>query len=147
MTIPAVTIDASAAVRWVLDDEADRDGALRLRRALEEGSIAAVEPAHFLIEVAAALDRAVRDGRIEVDDARRALAALQAVSFDDASPPAVADEAFGIAVRTGLRVQDGAYVVCAIRHGAKLITADQRQLEVALHGGIPAVALAEVPPP
>jgi predicted nucleic acid-binding protein len=105
-----------------------------------------VEPAHFLIEVAAALDSALRDGRIEVEDARRALAALQAVSFDDASPPAVADEALEIAVRTGLRVQDGAYVVCAIRHGARLITADQRQLEVARGGGIPAVALADLPP-
>jgi predicted nucleic acid-binding protein len=146
MTVPVVTIDASAAVRWILDDEGDRDGALRLRRALEEGSVAAVEPTHFLIEVAAALDRAARDGRVEVDDARQALVALEAVSFNDASPMAVADEALGIAVRTGLRVQDGAYVVCANRHDARLVTADERQLEVARRGGVPAVALADLPP-
>jgi predicted nucleic acid-binding protein len=146
VTAPVVTIDASAAVRWILDDEDGRDGALRLRRALEEGTVAAIEPAHFLIEVAAALDRAVRNGRIEVDDARQALVAMEAVSFADASPTAVADEALGIAVRTGLRVQDGAYVVCANRHGARLITADERQLEVARRGGVPAIALADLPP-
>lgn len=141
-----VTIDASAAVRWIVDDEADRDGALRLQRALEDGTVAAVEPAHFLIEVAAALDRAARDGRIDVDDARRALAALESVSLDGSSPTAVADEALGIAVRTGLRVQDGAYVVCANRHRALLVTADERQLEVARRGAVPVVALADLPP-
>ena len=41
------------------------DDRVRLRRALERGSVAAIEPAHFLLEVAAALDRAVRDRRIE----------------------------------------------------------------------------------
>lgn len=146
MRVPVVTIDASAAVRWILTDEVDGDGALRLRRALEDGVVAATEPAHFLIEVAAALDRAVRDGRVDIDDARRALVAMEAVSFDDATPTAVADEALGIAVRTGLRVQDGAYVVCASRHGAQLITADERQLEVARLGGVQAVALADLPP-
>jgi len=145
VTIPVVTIDASSAVRWILDDEVNREGSLRLRQALELGSVTAVEPAHFLIEVAAALDRAVRDGRIDIDDARRALFAMEAVSFDDASPTAVADEALGIAIRTGLRVQDGAYVVCANRHGAQLITADERQLEVARRGGVQAVALADLP--
>ncbi len=146
MTIPLVTIDASAAVRWILDDEADRGGALRLRRALEKGSVAAVEPVPFLIEVAAALDRAVRDGRMEAEGARQALLALEAISFDNASATAVADEAFGIAVRTGLRVQDGAYIVCANRHGAQLITADERQHDVARRGGVAVVALADLPP-
>lgn len=146
MTGPVVTIDASAAVRWILEDEADRDGALRLRRALEQGSITAIEPAHFLIEVAAALDRATREGRIVSADAHRAIHALEAVSFDDGSPTSVADEALAIAIRSGLRVQDAAYVVCAARHGARLITADQRQLEIARQQGLPAFALADLPP-
>jgi predicted nucleic acid-binding protein len=88
----------------------------------------------------------VRDGRIEADGARQALLALEAIFFDDASPTPVADEALGIAVRTGLRVQDGAYVVCANRHGARLITADERQHDVAHRGGVAVVALADLPP-
>ncbi len=146
MTIPLVTIDASVAVRWVLDDEPSRDGALRLRLALEAGRVAAIEPTHFLLEVAGALDHAVRVGRIEVDDARHALDALEAVSLDHASPIAVAGEAFGIAGLTGLRVQDGAYAVCAARNAARLITADERQLDVAMDLGVPVVALADLPP-
>lgn len=109
-------------------------------------TIDAVEPAHLLIEAAAALDRAARDGRIGVADARRALVALEAVSLDDASPAAVVHEALGIAVRTGLRVHDAAYAFCAGRHGALLVTADERQLEVGRRGGVPVVGLADLPP-
>jgi predicted nucleic acid-binding protein len=146
VTIPNVTIDASAATRWILDDEANRAGALVLQSALVEGKVVAVEPSHFLLEVASALDRAVRDGRIDPDRARTALVALESVSFDDAPPMSVAAEAFDVATSTGLRVPDAAYAVCAARNHARLVTADRRQLEAADQLGIPAVALSDLPP-
>lgn len=147
LTMPCVTIDASVAVRWILDDEPSRAGALILRSSLEAGRVAAVEPSHFLLEVAGALDRAVRDGRIDREQARGALAALEAVEFDDTSPVAVAIDAFEIAAASGLRVPDAAYVICAARNHAQLITADRRQLEAAERHGIPVIALADLPPP
>jgi predicted nucleic acid-binding protein len=146
MTIPFVTIDASAAVRWILDDEGDRTGALALQSALVEGRVAAVEPLHFLLEVAGAIDRAVRDARIEADRARTALFALEAVAFDDGPPVAAAADAFDLATRTGLRVPDAAYIVCAARNHAELITADRRQREAAEQIGIAVVALSDLPP-
>jgi predicted nucleic acid-binding protein len=146
MTLPVVTIDASVAVRWILDDEATRAGALILRSSLEAGSVVAIEPAHFLLEVAGALDRAVRDQRIVPERARNALAALEAVAFDGTSPTAVAEDAFAVASTTGVRVQDAAYVVCAARNTAQLITADRLQLAAAEQVGVPAVALSDLPP-
>lgn len=146
MTMPLVTIDASVAVRWILDDEPNRAGAMVLRSSLEGGKVVAIEPSHFLLEVAGALDRAVRDGRLDVEQARSALFALEAVAFDDTPPMAVAADAFGVAASTGLRVPDAAYAVCAAGNHALLITADRRQLEAAEQLGIPAVALADLPP-
>ncbi len=146
MMVPKVTIDASAAVRWILDDEANRAGALVLQSALVEGRVVAVQPSHFLLEVAGALDRAVRDERIDTDQARTALFALEAVSFDAIPPLAVATDAFDIATSTDLRVPDAAYVVCAARNHARLVSADRRQLEAAEQLGIPAVALSDLPP-
>lgn len=146
MTMPYVTIDASVAVRWILDDEPSRAGALVLRSSLEAGRVVAVEPPHLLLEVAGALDRAVRDGRIDGALARGALAALEAVAFDVAPPAALAIDAFEIASSAGLRVSDAAYVACAARNHAQLITADRRQLEAAERHGVPVIALAELPP-
>jgi predicted nucleic acid-binding protein len=146
LTVPFVTIDASVAVRWILDDEPSRAGALVLRSSLEAGRVVAVEPTHFLLEVAGALDRAVRDGRIDGARARGALAALEAVALDDTPPIAVAIDAFEIASTTGLRVPDAAYVICAARNHAQLITADRRQLEAAERHEVPVIALADLPP-
>ena len=147
MTMPFVTIDASVAVRWIVDDEPSRAGALVLRSSLETGRVMAIEPSHFLLEVAGAVDRAVRDGRIDLELARSALLALEAVTFDETPPMAVATDAFDVAATTGLRVPDAAYAVCAARNHALLITADLRQLEAAERIGVPVVALADIPPP
>jgi predicted nucleic acid-binding protein len=146
MTMPFVTIDASVAVRWIVDDEPSRAGALVLRSSLETGRVMAIEPSHFLLEVAGALDRAVRDGRIDLGQARTALVALEAVTFDETPPMAVAADAFDVAVSTGARVPDAAYAVCAARNHALLITVDRQQLEAAERIGVPVVALADVPP-
>jgi predicted nucleic acid-binding protein len=147
MTMPFVTIDASVAVRWIVDDEPSRAGALVLRSSLETGRVMAIEPSHFLLEVAGAVDRAVRDGRIDLELARSALLALEAVTFDETPPMAVATDAFDVAATTGLRVPDAAYAVCAARNHALLITADLGQLEAAERIGVPVVALADMPPP
>jgi predicted nucleic acid-binding protein len=144
--MPFVTIDASVAVRWIVDDEPSRAGALVLRSSLETGRVMAIEPSHFLLEVAGAVDRAVRDGRIDLVQARSALLALEAVTFDETPPMAVATDAFDVAATTGLRVPDAAYAVCAARNHALLITADLRQLEAAERIGVPVVALADMPP-
>jgi len=139
-------IDASVVLRWAFEDEADRVGAVRLEQALRDARIHAVEPPLFLLEVAAALERGMRERRIDRTRSDAVLGALSSVSFEDVDPHELAVAAFGLALATGLRVPDAAYVeVARVRH-ATLVTADRRQLEAAEQLGIPAVALSDLPP-
>jgi predicted nucleic acid-binding protein len=139
-------IDASVVLRWAFDDEADRAGANRVEQALQDARLHAVEPPLFLLEVAASLERGIRERRIDRTQADVVMRALGAVSFEEVDPHAFAVTAFGLALATGLRVPDAAYVeIARVRH-ATLITADRRQLEAAEQLGIPAVALSDLPP-
>jgi predicted nucleic acid-binding protein len=141
-----VTLDASVALRWSLPDEIDRAGALQLRESLLRGELDPIEPAHFLLEVAAGLVRAHRAGRLSANDGREALHALEAISVDTTDASIVATDALELALISGLRVADAAYAVCARRASTTLVTADQRLARVASATGIAVVALSEIPP-
>ncbi len=139
-------IDASVVLRWAFEDEADRVGAMRVEQALREARLHAVEPPLFLLEVAAALERGIRERRIDRPRSDAIMGALGSVSFEEVDPHLFAAAAFGLALATGLRVPDAAYVeVARVRH-ATLITANRRQLGAAELLGIPAVALSDLPP-
>lgn len=139
-------IDASVVLRWAFEDEADRVGAVRVEQALRDARLHAVEPPLFLLEVAAALERGIRERRIDRPRSAAVLGALGSVSFEEVDPHEFAAAAFGLALTTGLRVPDAAYVEVARIRAATLITADRRQLEAAEQLGIPVVALADLPP-
>ncbi len=139
-------IDASVVLRWAFEDEADRVGAMRVEQALREARLHAVEPPLFLLEVAAALERGIRERRIDRPRSDAIMGALGSVSFEEVDPHLFAAAAFGLALASGLRVPDAAYVeVARVRH-ATLITADRRQLEAADQLGVPAAALSDLPP-
>jgi predicted nucleic acid-binding protein len=139
-------IDASVVLRWAFEDEADREGATRVEEALREARLHAVEPPIFLLEVASALERAIRERRIDRRQSEAVIGALASVSFEELDPHAFAAAAFGLALEIGLRVPDAAYVELARVRRATLVTADRRQLEAAEHLGIACVTLADLPP-
>ena len=139
-------IDASVVLRWAFEDEVDRAGALRVEHALREGRLQAVEPPLFLLEVASAMEKGIRERRIDRARSETVMAALGAVSFEDVEPHDFAGAAFSLALSTGLRVPDAAYVEVARVRRATLLTADRRQLEAAERLGVPAVALSDLPP-
>jgi predicted nucleic acid-binding protein len=139
-------IDASVVLRWAFEDEADRVGAASVEQALRDARLHAVEPPLFLLEVAAALERGIRERRIDRTRSDAVMHALGAVSFEEVDPHEFAAAAFRLALATGLRVPGAAYVeVARVRH-ATLVTADRRQLLAAEQLGIPAVALSDLPP-
>jgi predicted nucleic acid-binding protein len=143
--VKEAVIDASVVLRWAFDDEADRLGAVAVEQALRDAQLHAVEPPLFLLEVAASLERGIRERRIDRTAAEAVMRALGAVSFEEVEPHAFAAAAFGLALATGLRVPDASYLeVARVRH-ATLITADRRQLEAAELLGIPAAALSDLP--
>lgn len=139
-------IDASVVLRWAFEDEVDREGAMRVEEALRDARIHAVEPPLFLLEVASALERGISERRIDREEAQAVMGALASVSFEEVDPHVFATAAFGLALVTGLRVPDAAYVEVARVRRATLITADLRQLEAAERIGVPVVALADMPP-
>ena len=138
-------IDASVVLRWAFEDEADRPGAIGVEQALRDAQLHAVEPPLFLLEVAASLERGIRERRIDRTAAEAVMRALGAVSFEEVEPRAFASAALELALATGLRVPEASYLEVARARQAILITADRRQLEAAELLGIPAVALSDLP--
>lgn len=146
MTTRRVTIDASVALRWMLDDEIDRAPALRVRDELGAGELNPIEPGHFLLEVAAGLERAYRAGRLTADACGEALRALEVVFVERTDPFAAAASSLALALSTGLRVADAAYLDCARRASTTLVTADRRLARATAAADVPVVALADLPP-
>jgi predicted nucleic acid-binding protein len=141
-----VTLDAGVALRWVLDDEIDRAPALRVRDELGAGELDPIEPGHFLLEVAAGLERAHRAGRLTAEGCAEALSALEVVFVERTDPFAAAASSLALALETGLRVADAAYLDCARRAATTLVTADRRLARATGATGVPIVTLSELPP-
>ena len=141
-----VTIDASVVLRWTLSDEVDRAEATRLRDELAAGMLDPIEPGHFLLEVAAGLERAMRAGRLTAGDCQRALGILEAVFVDRTDPFAAAATSLVLALELGIRVAEAAYLECARRASTTVVTADRRLARACGRSGVPVVALADLPP-
>ena len=141
-----VVVDASVILRWAFDDVRDRAGAVATERALREARIIAIEPPLFLLEIASALLKAARDGRIDESRAAEVLGALERVELEPIAPHAFALACLRLALETGLRVADASYLEVARRRGAVLVTADEQLAGAALRIGVSVVTLAEVPP-
>jgi predicted nucleic acid-binding protein len=139
-----VVVDASVVLRWAFDDEADREGALRVAAALIDGRLRATGPATFLPEVAGVLVRAIRARRLARESAEAILAALVNVAIDEAEPHGFAKAAMSISLAYGLHVQDACYLETARRIGATLITGDHAQFQAAVAAGIDAIPVNEV---
>ena len=141
---PAV-IDASVILRWAFDDETDREGAAAVAEALQAGSLMALAPPNFLLEVAASLVIALRAERISRQTIDTVMRALAAIAIDEVNPHRFAEAAIEIALRTGVRVPDAAYLETARRSQSTLITADHAQFEGAMRMGLAVSALSEMP--
>lgn len=120
-----LVFDSSVAFKWVVR-EADSDKADRLRADFQGGVHELLAPDIFPIEVAHALTRAERQGRIAVGQARLLLADIltTAPQFHDYRPllPRAVD--LSSALRIG--VYDCLYVALAEQEGCDFVTADDK---------------------
>jgi predicted nucleic acid-binding protein len=143
--VNATVIDASVILRWAFEDETDRDGAVAIADALQAGVLLVTAPPNFLLEVAASLVIALRAGRIPRRTLDTVMGALAAIAIDETDPHRFAEAALEVALRTGVRVPDAAYLETARRARSTLITADRAQFEGAMRMGLAAIPLSEVP--
>jgi predicted nucleic acid-binding protein len=119
-----VVLDASVILKWLMEDplsEPDTDKAAALVEAVVAGDLQALQPTHWLAEVAAVAARlapatAVKDVQL--------LAALELSTTDD---PGIIARATGMAIATKQHVFDTLYHAVALENAdATLVTADGR---------------------
>ena len=127
-------VDASALAKYILKEEGWRD----VRKLLEGG---AVSVDHVVKEVSNAIWRkcavlkledaeaAVRRYELLVELIRSGVVVLE-------SELKYLERAFRIAVESGITVYDSLYVTQALELGARLLTSDRRQSEVAARLGV-----------
>lgn len=127
-TAPAV-VDASVALKWVLDDETAVEQATALRDDGIDGHLQLVAPSLWLYELANGLVSAVRRRRLTRAEGARSLAGMRALGVELADPEP--DLTYGEAMRYGLSAYDAAYVALARALEAPLWTGDR-----ALHAAV-----------
>ena len=139
-------VDASVAVKWVVD-EPDSDAAA----ALLEQSTAWLAPRLVLVEVAAALRRKVADRELGAATGSTALAAL--VDATRQGTIRLADDeqlvaaALLLALELGHKVPDCVYLALAEREGCALATADGRLGRLARGRGVPVLGIGAAAAP
>ena len=114
-----IVIDASVAVKWVID-EPGSDAADML---LDEELIA---PALWITEAANALWRTARTGEITTGDAARRLAQLLAAPVASLPIEMHLMAAFGLTTELSHPIYDCLYLAVAIARNAQVVTDDRR---------------------
>jgi predicted nucleic acid-binding protein len=115
----SIVIDASVALKWVLN-EPGTDAADAL---LDEDLIA---PSLWLLEAANVLWRLSRHGEISVDAAKARLAELCNAPVATGAPEGDLPAAADLANTLGHPVYDCLYLAMAIRENTYVVTADRR---------------------
>jgi predicted nucleic acid-binding protein len=121
-------VDASVAVKWFLPASAEplADRAVALLDQFDRKEIQFVVPDLFHVEIASAIWKAVRVGRVSRTFGDQALVLLTQREFATVPSLKLLDEAFLIAADYGRTVYDSLYVALAIQTESQLITADER---------------------
>jgi predicted nucleic acid-binding protein len=121
-----VVVDASLALKWVLD-EVDSAAALALLNLWARQRLRALAPGWFACEVANALHQRVRRGQLNEGEARQLIRVLvnQVVLLD--VEPATAERALTLAALLQRPITyDTQYAALAERERCELWTADER---------------------
>jgi predicted nucleic acid-binding protein len=121
----AAVVDASVAVKWVLNE--DRSAEANLLRS-EDGLIA---PSLIAVEIGSALWKAVRRGHVSRLDALAALRTSLLPFSDLVAIEQLHLHAFPLALDLGHPIDDCFYLALAQRDGVPIVTADAAMITAA----------------
>jgi predicted nucleic acid-binding protein len=126
--VSLVVVDASVAAKWFLPEngEALMDQAAALLDQYDRREIQFVVPDLFYVEIASAIWKAVRVGRVSRAFGDQALVLLTQREFATIPSLKLLDGAFQIAADYGRTVYESLYVALAVQTKSQLITADER---------------------
>ena len=124
-------VDASLAVKWLVDEE-DSGKALALYHGWAASGVQVAAPYLMLAEVANALHRKAADGGLALQVAIEALKDMDTLEIDFSNPPNIHAGALRLADRLDQgAVYDSIYLALAERLDCELWTADRRFYRVA----------------
>ena len=118
-------VDSCAGFKWLVA-EPDSDKAIRLRDDYVSGAVELLAPDIFPIEIAHALTRAERQGRITRGEGFRRLSDMVAALPIMHPTLPLLPRAYEISSLARVGVYDCLYVALAEREGCEMITADDR---------------------
>lgn len=123
-----VVVDASVAAKWFLpgNGESLKDQAVALLDKYDKDEVRFVVPDLFYVEIASAIWKAVRVGRVTRAFGDQAQLLLTLREFPTVPSLRLLDKAFQIASDHGRSVYDSLYVALAVQAKTQLITADER---------------------
>lgn len=123
-----VVVDASVAVKWFLPENREplAEQSLALLNKYDQNEIRFVVPDLFYVEIASAIWKAVRVGRVPRAFGDQALQLLTQREFATIPSLKLVDQAFQIATDHGRSMYDSLYVALAVQISSQLITADER---------------------
>lgn len=117
-------VDASVAVSLVLPDEPFQKAASMLFTRFAKRELALMTVPLLIFEVANALWKAVRLGRIALEASQDALEQIEELRIPLRNPPAI--RILELAHKYGRTAYDAAYLALALREDVPLVTADRR---------------------
>lgn len=116
-----LVIDASVAVKWLVDEEFGEQ-ALRVRTHDRPH----VAPQHFVVEVCGAIRKKFREGELSSAQFPVVLRALAILPITEYPVTPLLPAAMEIALTFDRSIYDSFYVALALHLGCQLVTADQK---------------------
>jgi predicted nucleic acid-binding protein len=124
-----LVVDASIAIKWVVEEEGTRQ-AVGLR-----ANFSFVAPELLVAEYANILRKKVRRGELTVDEARLAARLLERAGVELASMADLGERATALALEVDHPAYDCMYLALAVRSDLRFVTADRRLLAMIAQRG------------
>lgn len=114
-------VDASVAVKWLIDEEGSTKAHELRRRSLHAPSL-------LVVEVGNVVRTVTTRGELSITEAKRAPGLLMEMPVTWHEPYALMDDALAHALRLNHPIYDCVYLALALRLGVPMVTADKRFL-------------------